>query len=212
MTRLRPGTLAGIVIAALVLAAACGLFAVQYSQAYAQCSSLPGASPCSAVSPPGQAVSAVFVAIAGLLVAIVMAITAGINSRVDAAPNSALARQLEAEDAAYKRARERFEELKELNRLALAHAQPSPDLTEAAAETTEVEMSDHEMSVSEILSGGPAIRGSDGQWEEQKHVETEEERRKRLVVDRMRSLARNKPEAVADVLRDWIDQPRLPSR
>jgi flagellar biosynthesis/type III secretory pathway M-ring protein FliF/YscJ len=208
MTRLRPGTLAGIVIAALVLAAACGVFAVQYSQAYAQCSSLPGASPCSAVSPPGQAVSAVFVAIAGLLVAIVMAITAGINSRVDAAPNSALARQLEAEDAAYKRARERFEELKELNRLALAHAQPSPDLTENA----EVEMSDHEMSVSEILSGGPAIRGSDGQWEEQKHVETEEERRKRLVVDRMRSLARNKPEAVADVLRDWIDQPRLPSR
>src|SRR5579885_651907 len=118
MMRARPGMFAGIIVAVLVLAAACGLFAVQYVQVSAQCSFLAGGVPCSVgSSTPIVAGSAIFVAIAGLLAAIVMAITAGVNTRTDGPPNVALARQIEAEDAAYKRAKERYEELKELNRL-----------------------------------------------------------------------------------------------
>lgn len=203
MTRVRPGMMAGIIVAVLVLVVASGLYAIESAQTYAQCSAVPSAS-CSLTSPPAQVLTAVFAAVAGLLAAIVMAITTGIDIRGQASPNSALARQLLAEDAAHKRSRERYEQLKQLEELARAQNQPSA--------TVESETADGQSTVSEILAGSSPLPGDEGQWQEQKQPETADQRRQRMIVERLKVLARNKPDTVAEVIHGWIDQPGLPSR
>ena len=204
---LRAGTRSGasLVVVVLVLALASGLFAVQYAQAFAQCSALPGSAPCAAVSSARIAVDGLFVAIAGLLAAMVMAITAGINWRNSPAPNSALAQRLDDEETAFKREQARRAELAQLNALALAHAAASASPVSPMADTVPVSAA----AATDAAGDASIVPGPRWQLEPEKPaVETADQARRRVLAERLKNLARNKPDAMAEVLKVWINQPK----
>ncbi|MBV8087090.1 MAG: hypothetical protein JO247_19960 [Chloroflexi bacterium] len=188
----------GIAVVALVLALAAGLFSIQYAQAYAQCSVVPSASACNDVSGARIAVDGLFVAMAGLLAAVVMAITTGINWSTSPAPNTALALRLAEEDEAFREEQARRAQLRDLNALAMAHLQQSAQAgSQAAAEAGAIT----------INEDGTISTGSQVLIEEEEHVPTADERRRQVIADRLRQLARQHPDTVAEVVRTWIERP-----
>ncbi len=184
-----------MIVVALVLVAASGLFAVQLTQAYAQCSARPGSAPCADVSSVRIALDGLFVALAGGLAAIVMAISTGINWRNEQPPNTALAQRLQSEEEAFREQQERLSQLQEMRELAVAHAQAQ---AQRAATGGEAAPGGSEVAGEE--AGGVLIE------EEETRPETPDEARRRVLADRLRTLARNRPEVVADVVRSWIDR------
>ena len=190
-----------MLIALVVLAVSGGLFAIQYGQALAECTQLPRPDTCAFTWPPQVAVNAVFASAAGLLAAVVMAITVGVNARRDPAPNVALALQLEDEERQLEAWRERKAEYDGLMALAAerraeeqAHAE---ELAEAALEAqAEAEMA-------------AALSGAGGPWQEEEQTPeaTLEQKRREAMAERLRQLAKDKPDAVAEVVKGWINQP-----
>jgi hypothetical protein len=187
-----------IAVVVLVLALAAGLFAVQYVQAYARCSAIPSPSACAGVSGARIAVDGLFVAIAGLLAAVVMAITSGVSWGSRAAPNTALALRLAEEDDAFREAQARRSQLRDLGALALAHVQQGGQARNPA-EAAAAQPSSAEGTVD--------AAGASVLVEEEEHVETVDEARRRVIADRLRQFARRHPETVAEVVRTWIDRP-----
>jgi len=196
-----------VTVVALVLALSAGLFAVQYAQAYAQCSSLPGSSPCDSVSGARVALDGLFVAVAGLMAALVMVISTGINWRTSPAPNTALALRIASEDEAFRLEQERRAQLAELNSMALAHV-----ASQARARAENLARADSDAAASAEAAADAAILASlEPQWEEEpetEQVETPEQARARVVADRLKTLAKNRPDTVAEVISSWINQTR----
>lgn len=195
-TRLR--TTAVVVV--LVMVVAGGLFALQFSQAQAQCSLLPGSPPCGQLPAARIALDGFFVAIAGLVVAVAMALATGIKWRSSPAPNTLLAERLDEEQQAFKREQARRSELAQLNALARTHA---ATLTQAHAEMAAAE--------AEEAARASAAAASGPRWqleEEPNTTESPEQARRRVLADRLKTLAKNRPETVAGVLQVWINQPR----
>ena len=188
----------GIAVVALVLALAAGLFSIQYAQAYAQCSAVPSTSACADVSSTRIAIDGLFVAVAGLMAAVVMAITTGISWGSSAAPNTALALRLAQEDETFREEQARRRQLGELNALALAHV----------AHGARTRAEDDADGLAVATDGAMTAAGSAGVLiEEEPHVESVDEARRRVIADRLRTLARQHPDTVAEVVKTWIDRP-----
>lgn len=208
---MRGRLVASVIVGLVVLVAASGVFVVQYAQSIAQCSavpatSLPSVSCSTSVSPSNVALNAVFVALAGLLAAIVMAISSGVGVRTSPAPSVALARRLESEDEVFQREKDRRKQLADMGELARAHLTTQQEKAREAAELAAA-VAEAEAEATEEL--GPGHYDLDtGEWIEEAQQETADQVRRRVMADRLRTLARNKPEVVADVLRGWIDQPQ----
>ncbi|HLY64331.1 MAG TPA: hypothetical protein VKU60_02260 [Chloroflexota bacterium] len=203
IARVRPRTLTGLIIGSLILTVACALFAIQYAQAYSECSAQIVRGSCSEVPSVVLAADGLFASIAGLLAAIVIGITTGINFRTEPSPNLALARRLQAEDESFRAAEQRRAELRELNAIALSHVVTQKADAEAAKQEADKAAAE---AAEQALANGEATPGQP-QWEEEKEVESEEQRRRRLLADRILQLARRRPEVMAGVVRGWIDQP-----
>ena len=207
MLGFRLRALIGIGVTVLVLCLATALFAVQYANAYAQCSAVPNSTACADVSTARIAVDGLFVAIAGLLAAAVMAITTGINWRTNPAANTALALRLVEEEDIFQQERARRAELQELNALAMDHLNDLRAHQPAGVADAQVSASDQGMT--------PGTPGSGLVIEEapqDPEKETAEQARRRVLAERLRNLARNKPDTVAEVVKTWINQPRPTSR
>src|SRR5579884_3996042 len=194
MLRSRPGLLAGLLVAAVVLLVSGGLFAIQYGQAAADCAELPRPDTCAAAWPPQAALDAVFASVAGLLAAIVMAITVGVNARRSPAPNIALVLQLEEEERYLQEQNARRAQYNEWMGMARAR---DKELKERAAEAAQAAMA-------------AALAGRAGAWEEETPVPepTIDDRRRQALAEHLQQLAKNKPETVAEVIKSWINQPQ----
>ena len=68
-------------------------------------------------------------------------------------------------------------------------------------ETPGVPQAEAEMAV--------ALSGAGGPWQEEEQTPeaTLEQKRREAMAERLRQLAKNKPDAVAEVLKGWINQP-----
>ncbi|HEX6511646.1 MAG TPA: hypothetical protein VF157_05065 [Chloroflexota bacterium] len=203
--RSRPALVGGLFLAALVVLAAGGLFALQYGQALAQCSMLFAAPQCSVSPAPSVAMNAVFASLAGLLLAAIMAISLGMGPRRDHRPNTALARRLSDEERYLEHYRQRRAQLDEWTAMAKARA------AERAAEIqTEGELG-AQWTVGPdgvpIQAGAAGPTGAAGQWQEEGKPaeETDSQMKSRVLTEHLMHLARVKPEAVASVVSGWIN-------
>lgn len=202
MLRSRPGLLAGLLVAAVVLLVSGGLFAIQYGQAAADCAELPRPDTCAAAWPPQAALDAVFASVAGLLAAIVMAITVGVNARRSPAPNIALVLQLEEEERYLQEQNARRAQYNEWMGMARAR---DKELKERAAEAAQAAI--EAQAEAEMAA---ALAGRAGAWEEETPVPepTIDDRRRQALAEHLQQLAKNKPETVAEVIKSWINQPQ----
>jgi hypothetical protein len=115
VTPKRPSLFAALVIAALVVLVAMGIFTVQSVMDGRSCES------CGWFS-PNLAFSALFASLAGLLVAIGLAMALGMNWRRDLSINTALARSIENEEEHLQDYRLRRAQLDEWTAMAATHA------------------------------------------------------------------------------------------
>jgi flagellar biosynthesis/type III secretory pathway M-ring protein FliF/YscJ len=191
------------IAAVLVMLSTAGFYAILNSQIAAQCGQIPPPASCAAVWPGNIAQSALFISLGGLLAAVVLAVTAGVTWRRMDHPNVALARQIEAEDNAFKESQERRIQLEALRELALAHLR-TQTAKDAAANAEAGEAAAAKAAVAEAEAALATWKLE----EETAHVETIDERRRRVLADRLVNLAKTKPEAVADVIKLWINQRR----
>jgi len=201
MQRSRPALFGALFVVGLVLVAAGGLFTVQFSQATAACSEVPRPDTCAFAWPPAAGANALFASMAGLLAAIVLAITVGMNVRRDPAPNVALANQLEYEERYLDWYRQRRAQLDQWTTLAQAGARERQIQAEADQEAAIAAQAEAEVTAA--LSG-------DGSWQQEHEPTPEytaEQRRRARLSERLLRLAKSKPEAVASVVSGWINQP-----
>ena len=196
-----------LAVALVVIVVSAGFFALQYAQASLACSASFSGSPCSGISTSGLGVDALLVALAGLLAAVVMAAVSGVSPRASQRPNTALAQQIEAEDAEFKVAQARKVQMEELRALALAHAAADEELAAEAAAKAKAAAALAEMDPAELAAA--IIGDTRGALAEDNAPETPDQARRRVLSERLKNLAKNKPETVAEVIKTWIDQPRL---
>src|SRR5579862_3421708 len=104
MRRWEPKIMTAVVVSAILLTVAAGIFAIEYARASNECALQLTPGSCLSDSSLQMWTNGVFASVAGLMVAIVMGITLGVNVHRDPAPNTALARRLAAEDEAYRQA------------------------------------------------------------------------------------------------------------
>ncbi|MHB8619537.1 MAG: hypothetical protein ACYDAG_08205 [Chloroflexota bacterium] len=221
MSRRRAGMWTAVIVLLLVVIVTAGVFSIESNRAYSQCAALPGVNPCAAVHPPSLAVDALFVALFGMLAAIVMAVTAGVNWRNLQVPDLTLARRVEEEDRAHERAMAQMRiQAQQADRTG---GEPlgqvlSPDVEEQAAATsagTGEAVLGAMPSSPESAVGGPAHPARAPRLmelaEDEDRPETADEVRHRVMAERLKNVAKRKPEAVAGVVTNWINEPNRPA-
>ncbi len=186
----RPSLFAALVVAAMVLLCAIGLFSVKYAEASQSCFQ-----PCDVSFTAQFALTCIFVSVAGLLITIGIALALGMNWRRDGVPNIALARTIEDEEQHLQEYRLRRAQLDEWTSMAAARA----------AEKAAQEMAEQQAAA----EAEAAFIAEASRWieEEEETQESAEDEKRRVLAEHMAHLARVKPEAVAAVLRMWINQP-----
>ena len=228
MARRRAGTWLAVGVALLMALVSGAVFAYQYTTAYAQCSALPGLAPCSTVTTSQIALDSSFISLFGLLAAIVIALSSGLNWQGLSVPNFTLMRRMEQEERNYAHQQAEIERqaqimaLQAAQRQAREFAQAQADAARAAAGTGA--SSAGATAGRQGAEGGPQVTELSPAAAAAAHLpepevllewQLEEERapapavddaRRRMLDSRMRSLARQKPEAVAEVLQAWIGQ------
>jgi len=190
-----PTLLAVILISGLVLVCAAGIYAVGYRQASAECAASYGV-PCGVEFSLTFGVSAVTASISGLVLAIGMALALGMNWHRDGAPNKALALRIADEESNLQDYRLRRAQLDEWTHMAAARAAEKAAADAAAAQAA--------------AEAEAAFLAEASRWieeEEDEEPESVEDERRRVLAEHMAHLARVKPEAIAEVLKMWINQP-----
>lgn len=190
----RPQLYAAGVVACLVLLVGAGLAIVEVGQMNVSCAKLTGAS-CDAALSPELALAAVIASVTGLLAAVGLAMALGMNWKRGGTPNASLAKAIESEEAHLQDYRLRRAQLDEWTGMAAARAAEKAAAEIAAAQAA--------------AEAEAAFIAEASRWieEEEETVETAEDEKRRVLAEHMAHLARVKPEAVAEVLRMWINQP-----
>jgi flagellar biosynthesis/type III secretory pathway M-ring protein FliF/YscJ len=201
LRRWEPRITTGVIVSVIVLTVAAGIFGIEYARASATCAAQIAPGPCMSESSLQMWTNGVFASLAGLMLAILMAMTVGVRVRREPAPDTALARRLAAEDMAWKAAEERRAQLRELNAIALSHVVTNQAKKEVAKE-------EEERARREAGIPTPEEEAAMARWEEeQREAETEAQRQGKLLMERMITLARRDPKVVADIIEGWINQP-----
>lgn len=197
MSRPRPGLVGGIVVAAVIIIAALGIFLIQSLHDSAVCSVLPNPRECLGLSPVSTFTSAVYASAGGLLVAVVLAVTVGVNVVRGPGPNTTMARSLEIDERHLEGYRARRAQLDEWTVMAQARAAQQAARAEAAAQAA---------AEAEAAFEAEAARWIQEEQGEEEERESEGARRSRVLAEHLAHLARTKPEAVAAVVSGWINQ------
>jgi hypothetical protein len=173
------------------------MFAAQYTQAIAECAV---AAACTPVWSVGIAANALFVSVAGLAAAVALAVGVGVSWRRNTIPNTSLARDLEYQGRNLEEYRLRRAQLDEWTAMAQARAMERAAMEEAEA------LADAEA----IAAQDEVLMSQISLWEEdapEEQSETDDQVRHRVMAEHLAHLARSHPEAVAEVLKTWINQP-----
>lgn len=229
MARRRAGISFAIGITLVMALVSGGVFAFQYTTAYAQCSALPGPSPCASVAPSQIALDTAFIALFGLLAAIVISVSAGVNWQGLSIPDPGLANRMEKEEREYARQQALVEQQAQQQALNIAREQArqfaatqAAAMTPAAAEVAGLAgaagaglaaAGAGSPQVTEVApgtgAGAPAPEPEVVlEWhleEDEPRPETIDDARRRVLETRLKNLAKRKPEAVAEVLQGWIE-------
>ncbi|MDE3078049.1 MAG: hypothetical protein KGJ86_21710, partial [Chloroflexota bacterium] len=152
-TRRRPGARIAIAVALVMAIVSGGVFAYQYTTAYAQCSALPGPNACASVIPSQIALDTAFISLFGLLAAIVIALSAGVDWQGLTVPNFALARQLEREEREFQRQQVLLENQAQQAALEAVRREQERQLAAAQAAASGVQAP----ATAAAVSGGGAI-------------------------------------------------------
>jgi hypothetical protein len=190
-----PALMAAVLISGLVLICAAGLYAVGFRQASADCAASLGM-PCGMDFSLSFGVSAVSASIAGLVLTVGLALALGMDWHRDGAPNTALALKIADEEGNLQDYRLRRAQLDEWTHMAAARAAEKAAADAAAAQAA--------------AEAEAAFLAEASRWieeEEEEQPETAEDERRRVLAEHMAHLARVKPEAIAEVLKMWINQP-----
>jgi hypothetical protein len=198
MVRSRPALVGGIVVALLVVAAAAGLFGIQYFRAVQECSTQLS---CTPVFSGGIAANALFASVSGLTVAIALAIGVGVSWQKPPVANSILARQIEDEGRNLEEYRLRRAQLDEWTAMAQARAMERAAMEQAGA----LAEAEFQAAQDEALMQQITIWEEDSP--EQQQGESEDDARRRVMAEHLAHIARSRPELLAEVLRVWINQP-----
>jgi len=198
--RSRPALVGGLVVAFVVVLAAAGIYAVQTAQDSALCSAVPSPAQCLGISSVQTATNAVYASVAGLLMAIVMAVAVGLNVGLGPKPNTQLAKSLDADEHHLEEYRARRAQLDEWTVMAQARA---AEALAARAEMKAQAAADTDATF-EAEAARWVLQEEAGEEEAQ---ESEAQRRGRFLAEHLAQLAGAKPEAVAAVLSGWINQP-----
>ena len=198
--RSRPALVGGLVVAFVVVLAAAGIYAVQTAQDSALCSAVPSPARCLGMSSVQTATNAVYASVAGLLMAIVMAVAVGLNVGLGPKPNTQLAKSLDADEHHLEEYRARRAQLDEWTVMAQARA---AEALAARAEMKAQAAADTDATF-EAEAARWVLQEEAGEEEAQ---ESEAQRRGRFLAEHLAQLAGAKPEAVAAVLSGWINQP-----
>ena len=193
----RPTLVASIVVAAVLIVAALGIFLVETLHDSAICSVLPAPVECGSASPVSVFTSAVYASAGGLLLAAILAVIAGVNLERGSGPNTSLARFLEIDERQLEGYRARRAQLDEWTVMAQARAAQEAARAEAAAQAA---------AEAEAAFEAEAARWIQEEQGEEEEKETEGARRSRVLAEHLAHLARTKPEAVAAVVSGWINQ------
>ncbi|HVA23857.1 MAG TPA: hypothetical protein VMW62_05635 [Chloroflexota bacterium] len=197
--RRRSGLVPILIVAAVVLVAAAGIFAVQSLEDSAFCSAVPSPSQCLGISSLQTFTNAVYASVAGLLVATMIAVAVGVNVGHGPGPNTSLAKSLDQDEYHLEEYRARRAQLDEWTIMAQARA---------AEQAARAEMEAEAAAEADAAFEVEAARWVQEEAGEEEAQESETARRSRVLAEHLAHLARARPEAIASVLSGWINQNR----